>query len=87
MKRVFLIAFLFVFVTGCTGPGNDPGNCLNAVRAKFGENAHIATIPGKSYAFIVRDEDGDIYYVKTMNTSDTDITTEVMLIPKKAKSE
>ena len=74
MKQFICILFMIVFLAGCGLNGTE---CFNSVREKY-PNSTIINVPDSNYTFIVKDNNY-IRYVKTMNMTNTNITSDVIL--------
>lgn len=76
MKKILIILLFGVILTSCGGYDSD--ECRKTVEEKFGvENVHV--IRGHQYRFVAVDKRGNVFYVETMNTGNTDITMEQLL--------
>lgn len=70
MKKliVSIILGITIFIGfGCEG--TDPLNCYLTVKEQYEEVFSLSR-----FKFIVRDKNGDIYYIETMNLLNADIT-------------
>lgn len=72
-RSTFVLSILIasLAVTGCGG--YDPNNCYESVKRAY-PNAEVVMIPGEDYRFIVKEVNGDVIYVETMNMSNGDVT-------------
>lgn len=72
-KSALLLAVCWsaVLAAGCSGYSADV--CYQGVKAAY-PGADIAVIPGEKYRFIVKQKNGDILYVETMNHTNGDVT-------------
>ncbi len=66
-----------VILTSCAG--NDEVGCYNSVKDEFPNAIEIKQPIGEKWIFIVKDKDSLIYFVKTMNVNDTEITQMELL--------
>lgn len=70
MKKI-LIGLSLLFLIGCAGM--DRGGCFESVSKAF-PKSQIVVIDKYGYKFLVKDQNGKIFYVETMNQTNTDIT-------------
>ena len=68
MKRTLIIILLctIIFITGCGGSSSD---CIKAV-----EEEYVSFISLQSYHYIVKDANGNIFYIVKNNLCNTDTT-------------
>lgn len=62
MKYV-IVLILSIFIIGCPGPSYE-WKSLQSVESEF-PNSKIVEIPGQYYKFLVKDNNGKIWYVTT----------------------
>jgi hypothetical protein len=72
MKTIFIAALLALTLTACDGA--KAVKCRESVQQMY-PGAEVAVIPGYSFRFIVRKQNGAVLYVETMDPNDTSITT------------
>lgn len=72
MKRFILLLFLIVTLSSC---GTNARECYDSVQEKY-PTAQVINIPGSDYRFFVLLKNGDIFYVETMNLTNTKITMD-----------
>ena len=71
MNKIIAL-FTVIILSGC-GAAYDADACRSSVKEEM-KTMDVVSVPDKKFTFVVRDSDGNIYFVKTMNTSDTKIT-------------
>lgn len=75
-----MIAFSLMtvlFVSGCDS--NSAAKCMDSVRKEF-PNADLCVIPDTFYKFIVKTENGDIWYAECLYFNSANVSAKVMLI-------
>ena len=76
--RYSLYALLSTFLLSSCG-GFDNYGCFKTVEDEFPNYIQIEQPYGEEYEFIVIDADSSVYYVKTMNATDTEITSKQLI--------
>ena len=76
---VLLLGALAILFTTSTSPGFDKVKCLQTVTSTYPDDS-VYLVPDKSYQFIVVKKNGEVLLVKTMNLSDTAITSTEPLV-------
>lgn len=62
-----------------TARGSDsPAKCMESVQKAFPEG-DWKLVPAQYYKFLVRDKDGSVWWVETINFSDSEISSKVKL--------
>jgi hypothetical protein len=74
-----LIFFVSLLAVSAFGPGGDKVKCLQTVTNTY-PNDSVYLVPGSSFKFIVVKKNGEVLLVKTMNLSNTDITSTDPLV-------
>ena len=74
-----LIAFIALMVVAACSPGNDKVKCLQTVTNTY-PNDSVYLVPDKGYYFIIVKKNGEVLLVKTMNLTDTAITSTEPLV-------
>lgn len=74
-----LVLCLAGLVLSISAPGSDKVKCLQTVTSTYPEDS-VYLVPDKSYSFIVVKKNGEVLLVKTMNLSDTAITSTQPLV-------
>jgi hypothetical protein len=71
MKKISLCLLLLLFIVGC-----DAGDLMKTYKSVEREfpNAEIRRIGGRSYQFIIKNNDGTIWYAETNNFTNPDIS-------------
>jgi hypothetical protein len=76
---MIILSVVAMMVIAASGSGNDKVKCLQTVTAAY-PNDSVYLVPDKSYSFIVVKKNGEVLLVKTMNLSNTDITSTDPLV-------
>lgn len=74
-----IIVLLFSLIASAFAPGNNKVKCLQTVTSTYPDDS-VYLVPDKSYQFIVVKKNGEVLLVKTMNLSDTAITSTEPLV-------
>lgn len=75
MKKLLFILLVFgTFSCFPVGDALTPSECYNSVEAEYPDALHIYHLDGANYKFIVIDSDSTIYYIETMNLTDSNIS-------------
>lgn len=69
---ITVIFISIVFLAGC-GDAHDQYACYMSVKEKF-PNSEVTRIPDANYKFIVKKEDGSLFYVETMNSFNDNVS-------------
>jgi len=80
MKRL-MIAFSLMtvlFVSGCND-ANSVAKCMDSVRKEF-PNADVCAVPDTFYKFIIKTENGAVWYAECLYFNSANVSTKVMLI-------
>jgi hypothetical protein len=73
MKRlIFLLVFLILVCVACDA--SDPSKCKESVVREF-PNFEVTDIPGDSYSFLVKDKNGNLWFVKTLSLFSPNISS------------
>lgn len=78
MKRL-MIAFSLIAVLFVSGCDSYAAKCMDSVRKEF-PNADVCAIPDTSFKFIIRTENGDVWYAECLYGFSANISAKVMLI-------
>jgi len=70
-------ALLSTFLISCAG--YDEYSCYENVQEEFPNAIAIKSPIGEKYSFIVIDADSSVYYIETMNKSDTKLTQKELI--------
>lgn len=79
MKQILSFIFIGLLLVGC---GSDPDKCLRNVQAAY-PNSDIIVNPDNAYTFIVKSSDGSIHLIKTMNITNTNISSDLVIFKNK----
>lgn len=82
--KIILAVLLLVALAGC-GPGYQQIKCYQAVSEEF-PGGQVWELPDSNYRFIVRDREGALWYVRTMNRG-PEVSDRVLLFPAANRSE
>ena len=82
---ILAIACAALFGGGC-GKALDQAACLESVMKAF-PGAEVGMIPNEKYRFVVRDADGAIWYVKTMNLTNPYVSQKSKIFTPNDKVE
>lgn len=77
MTKIFCVIILLCsiqFFPGC-GDSHNRGKCFENVQIAFPQG-QVVPIDENGYRFIVKDKDGVIWYVKTANITNADISSK-----------
>jgi hypothetical protein len=80
MKKIICTFIFCLLLTGCNG-ATDSFKCYLEVQKAAGANAEIYPAPNTSFAFLVRDVEGNIWYYKTNDLYSPKVTDKTLLIP------
>jgi len=80
MKRLIVAASLIatLFVSGCND-AYSAAKCMDSVRKEF-PNSDVCAIPDTSFKFIVKTENGDVWYAECLYGFSESISAKTMLI-------
>lgn len=76
-----VVLVLSLALVGC---GYSMADCYNSVVEAY-PNSEVRMIPGENWRFIVKQPDGTILYVETMNTTNTNVTQEFAVFKGEGK--
>lgn len=82
MKK-FQIVILLMSILFISCDGWNEVECYESVRIEFPDAIEIKQPIGEKWKFIVMDYDSSIYYVQTMNNSNTDVTSKELIFKNK----
>lgn len=71
-----LVAGSALWLSGCSS--HDRSLCASKVQAAF-PNGQVAAIPSEAFKFIVREPDGSVWLVETMNQTNAEVSSKVRL--------
>ena len=76
MKWIAVVILGCMLLFGCAG--DDRSECFQSVQNTF-PGGKVVVLGRDGYKFVVKDKDGSVWYVETMNSSDTNITKKIQL--------
>jgi len=75
-KSALIGLLAVVLLTGCAG--HNSAACFQVVMDAY-PDSKVKVLPGFKFRFLVKRPNGDIIFVKTMNNTNTDITSAEVL--------
>lgn len=78
MKKYYLFLILTIsLLTSCDAL--DSYKCKQSVEKSFPEAVSIIQPSGSNFTWIVIDKDSSVYYIRTMNVSNTEVTQRELI--------
>jgi hypothetical protein len=82
MKKLILILLTITLFSNCKPEGHDEIKCYNSVEKMFPEAIEIKQPIGRKYTFIVKDKDSTIWFVRTMNHGNANVSDKQIIFKK-----